>query len=172
MLHINDIKFSNLDVLGLLISLDTSKGCGINSLSPKLFKFCAVPLLQIICHLFHTSISFSTIPIDWCTHCVVPVYKIGDKSSVSNYRPISLLCKVLETIVYNNYVRERSSNISLVSCPTDQHSNNYLHLQIKSLGEVGVVCIDFKKAFDSMSHNQTASTRNNWKSMENGLKHI
>jgi len=50
MLHINDIQFSNLDDLDLLTSLDTSKASGINSLSPKLFKFCAVPLLQIICH--------------------------------------------------------------------------------------------------------------------------
>jgi len=101
-LHIDDIQFSESDVLDLLTSLDTSNACGIDSLSPKLFKFYAIPLLQIICHLFYTSISFSTIPPDWRTHCVVPVCKTDDKSSVSNYRPISLLCiqsKVLDRIV-------------------------------------------------------------------------
>ena len=83
------------------------------NLSPKVFKHCAVPLLQIICHLFYTSISSSTIPHDWCTHCVVLIHKSGDKSSLSNYRPILLLCilsKVLKRVVYNNiidYVSEK-----------------------------------------------------------------
>ena len=91
-LPIDEMQFSELDVLDLLTFLDTSTACGIDSLSSTSFKFCAVTLLQIICHLFHTSISFCTIPLDWHSHCVDPVYKTGDKSSVSNCRPISLLC--------------------------------------------------------------------------------
>jgi len=117
MLHINDMQFSDSDVLDLLTSLDTSKACVISTAwSPTLFKFCAVPLLQIICHLFHTSISFSAILLNWRTHhthCVVTVYKTGDKSSVSNYRFISLLCILLVLDICNNwieYVREKSSN--------------------------------------------------------------
>ena len=88
----NDIQFTNCDVFELLTSLDVSKACGIDNLSPKVFKhvLCSTITLQIICHLFYTSISSSTIPHDWCTHCVVPIHKSGEKSSVSNYRPISL----------------------------------------------------------------------------------
>ena len=73
----------------------------------KFFKYCALPLLQVICHLFRTSLSCSTIPQDWRTHCVIPIYKSGDKTSVSNYRPISLLCilsKVMERLVYDNII--------------------------------------------------------------------
>ena len=95
----SDIYFSDSDIFELLTSLDVGKAYGIDNLSPIIFKHCAVPLLQIICHLFHTSISTSIIPCDWRTHCIVPIYKSGDKSSVSNYRPISLSCilsKVLE----------------------------------------------------------------------------
>jgi len=91
------------------------KACGIDNFSPKVFKYCAGSLLLIICHLSRTSISCSFIPLEWRTHCVVPVYESGDKSSVSNYRPISLLwilSKVLKRIVYNNIiscVREQST---------------------------------------------------------------
>jgi len=35
MLHINDVQFSDTDFLDLLTSLDTSKACGIDSLSPR-----------------------------------------------------------------------------------------------------------------------------------------
>ena len=109
---LHEIQFTESDVLAILSTLDVSKACGIDNFSPKIFRYCVLSLLQIICHLFFTSLSSSTIPNDWRTHCVVPVYKSGDKSSVCNYRPISLLCilsKVLERIVYNNmidYVRD------------------------------------------------------------------
>ena len=39
-LAIHDIRFFDTDVLYLLASFDTSKACGIDNLSPKIFKFC------------------------------------------------------------------------------------------------------------------------------------
>ena len=160
--HVQDILFSDSDVLDLLISLDKTKACGIDSFSPKIFKHCAGPLLHIICHLFQTSISCSFIPLDWRTHCVVPVYKSGDKSSVSNYRPISLLCilsKVLERIVYNNiinHVREQSTKHQFGFLPRRSTLQQLLVFAEKVFEpnkcEVDVVYMDFKKAFDSVSH--------------------
>ena len=112
---LHDIQFTQSDVFAILTSLDINKACGFDNFNPKIFRYCTSSLLQIICHLFSTSILSSTIPIDWCTHCIVPVFKSGDKSSVCNYHPISLLCilsKVLERIVYNNmidYIRALST---------------------------------------------------------------
>jgi len=57
-------------------------------------------------------------PKDWCTHCVVPIFKSGDKSSVCNYRPISVLCilsKVLERIVYNSMLKHMHVEGSLTN---------------------------------------------------------
>ena len=45
------------------------------------------------------------IPTQWKQANVVPVHKKGNKSQVSNYRPISLLCivsKVMERYIYNS----------------------------------------------------------------------
>ena len=43
--------------------------------------------------------------IDWKLVNVTPIFKKGKKSSVSNYRPVSLtvnLCKVFESILRDN----------------------------------------------------------------------
>ena len=93
---LHDIQFTQSDVFAVLTSLDINKACGFDNFNPKIFRYCASLLLQIICHLFSTSMLSSTIPIDWRTHCIVPVFKSGDKSSVCNYRPISLLCILKE----------------------------------------------------------------------------
>ena len=55
--------------------------------------------------LFQTSLIYETIPLEWKCHSITPIHKSGDRSCVSNYRPISLLCnisKVLERIVFNH----------------------------------------------------------------------
>ena len=45
------------------------------------------------------------VPSDWKKANVTAIFKKGDKSSSSNYRPVSLtsqVCKVLESIVTDN----------------------------------------------------------------------
>ena len=55
------------------------------------------------------------LPNKWRIHKIIPIYKSGDKSSVKNYHPISLLCcisKVLESIIYDWIYDTISSHIS------------------------------------------------------------
>ena len=59
---LNDIVISQTDVYDILTSLDVSKASGIDNISPKIFKHCAAPLLQVICHLFSISLQTSSIP--------------------------------------------------------------------------------------------------------------
>ena len=64
---LHDIQFTDPDVLAMLTTLDTSKACDIDNFNPKIFQYYALLLLQIICHLFSTSSSSST--IDGFTVC-------------------------------------------------------------------------------------------------------
>jgi hypothetical protein len=53
--------------------------------------------------LFNLSLSKSEFPTQWKIASVLPLFKKGDKSLISNYRPISLLSavgKVFERIVF------------------------------------------------------------------------
>ena len=55
--------------------------------------------------LFNTSYHFATLPSDWKGANVLPLFKKGDPSLVSNYRPISLtstLGKIMESMVRDN----------------------------------------------------------------------
>ena len=159
---LNDIVISESDVYDMLVSLDVNKASGIDNISPKLFKNCALPLLQIICHLFTVSLCNGEIPKDWRTHCVVPIFKSGDKSSVCNYRPISLLCilsKVLERIVYNSMLKHVEGSLTkhqfgfLPNRSTLQQLLTFTNEILEAKTEVDVVYMDFRKAFDSVSHN-------------------
>lgn len=98
------------------------------------------------------------------THKIVPIYKSAGKSSVKNYRPISLLCcvsKVLESVIYDQiysivlpnistsqfgFLRQRSSVQQLLKF------TNHIHEALNMKTQVDAVYFDVRKAFDSVSH--------------------
>ena len=86
------------------MSLHSRKAMGIDGIGPSVLKHSALALCGPLHHLFiMLSLSLSYIPEEWHTHLVTSILKSGDASSVTNYRPISLLCcisKVLERIVF------------------------------------------------------------------------
>ena len=60
-------------------------------------------------------------PERWKFSLIKPIYKSGDKSSPSNYRPISLLAvfsKIFEKVLYNRLIDHLHSNVILKSFNT------------------------------------------------------
>ena len=105
------------------------------------------------------------IPVQWKQGDAVPVHKKGDKSQVSNYRPLSLLCivsKIMERYIYNNVFKVVEPIIN-----TNQHgfmNVKYCTTQLLTVyGDIGkhldegkqtdMIFLDFSKAFDSVDHN-------------------
>jgi sarcosine oxidase/L-pipecolate oxidase len=63
-----------------------------------------VQISKPLCMLFNKSLHQNILPTDWKLSHVIPLFKVGDKSFPSNYRPVSLLScvsKLLEKIVLN-----------------------------------------------------------------------
>ena len=52
---LHDIKATEIEVLTILNSLDVNKAAGINNISAKVLRYCALPLLKPICHLPYNS---------------------------------------------------------------------------------------------------------------------
>ena len=97
---------------------------------------------------------------------VVPLFKAGDKSMFSNYRPISVLTsfsKILEKLVYNRLI----DYLSKYKIPSDNqfgfrkhHSTEYalallydkICSAIDSNDATVEIFIDLSKAFDTVNH--------------------
>ena len=101
----------------LNIKYDTSKACGPDHITPKLLKLSAEFISGPLSQLFNQSMSSGTLPKDWTTANIVPIYKKGERCLVNNYRPISLtsiIVKVMEKVISRQLVTvlEKSGHIS------------------------------------------------------------
>ena len=117
-------------------------------------------------HIFNLSITSGTIAMELKIARVVPLFKAGDKSIFSNYRPISVLpsfSKILEKLVYNRLI-DYLSKYKILSDNQfgirKDHSTEYalalLYDKISSAVDsneatVGIF-IDLSKAFDTVNH--------------------
>ena len=71
--------------------LDTGKATGIDNVSAKYFKMSAAIVAPILVHISNYSIKSNSFPTLFKTAKVVPIYKKGDNTVMSKYRPISIL---------------------------------------------------------------------------------
>ena len=163
-LSLSTVNITPLDVFQALSSLDPSKASSNDSISPALLKNCAGSLTIPVHYLLTLSLGTQSLPLEWRTHCIVPVFKSGDRALINNYRPISLLSvisKVLEKIVYQNLFDFLYSRLSIYqfgfiprqSCLQQLLSFTHELYLAKSLHhDADVIYLDYKKAFDSVVH--------------------
>ena len=85
------IHLTESDVFNAIANLNPHKAAGIDYIAPRVLKYCACTLTLRLHHLFTTSLNTSIIPNEWKMHKIIPVYKSSDKTSVKNYRPISIM---------------------------------------------------------------------------------
>lgn len=104
------------------------------------------------------------IPEDWKTANVVPDHKKGAKTSVENYRPISLtslVMKIFEKIIRDELLMKCQPRLNKFqhvflpfrSCTTEMNSfADSLSISLNDHVRCDVVYFDFCKAFDSVNH--------------------
>ena len=100
-----EIKIDLNGVIKLLSNLKPDKAAGPDSIKPVVLKQLKTEIAPVICLLFEKSLQTGQLPSDWKKAQVCPLFKKGDKTEPSNYRPISLtciLCKVMEHIIASN----------------------------------------------------------------------
>ena len=153
-------------VLVLLSRLCKSKSTGLDKISAKLLRECADLIAESLCTIFNQSIVSGIFPDEWKLSKVVPLFKQGNRSDLSNYRPISVIpvvAKVFERIIYDQLYNHLTIH-KLIS----RHQSGFrpLHSTITALLEAtdswaynidqgnvnAVVFLDLKKAFDTVDH--------------------
>ena len=109
-----DIFYINSNqVIDILQTLKLGKASGNDSISHQMLKKTSYTVSVPLSLLFNLSFEKAEFPSQWKTAIVMPLFKTGDKSLVSNYRPISLLSavgKVFERIVFKNVFNHLIAN--------------------------------------------------------------
>jgi hypothetical protein len=96
-------KASPNELYNIMSHLNNSKSSSSDNLSNFLVKSCRNEILHPLLHVFNLSLEHGIFPNKLKTAKVIPLYKSGDTTLMSNYRPISLispLAKLLERLMH------------------------------------------------------------------------
>ena len=159
-------KVEESTVLELLQSIDDRKSAGSDGLPGCILKNYAKDLTPSVTQLINASFTSSELPTPLKLATVSPIFKNGDPSLATQYRPILLLplvSKLLEKVVARQ-LRSYLEEFSII--PKEQfaywqhHStedalvyaiNNFLMAKDQGL-YTGLVFVDMSKAFDRVEH--------------------
>ncbi|CAL4110183.1 unnamed protein product, partial [Meganyctiphanes norvegica] len=165
--EIRNIIITQEEVQTRLEKLNVYKSSGPDNIHPFVLQKTASAISIPLTMIFRQSLSSGECPTDWRTANVTPIHKKGDRTDPSNYRPVSLtsqVCKVLEAIVRKHILEHLADNDILSdrqhgfregrSCLTNLLEVMECWTEILDEGDgVDVAYLDFRKAFDLVSHN-------------------
>ena len=112
-----DITINIAGVAKLLRSLKPHKATGPDGVPARLLKEIADEVAPAVTLLFQASLDQGRIPPSWKKALIVPIFKKGNRSVASNYRPISLttiLCKLCEHIMHCSIIGHLSKHNILI----------------------------------------------------------
>jgi hypothetical protein len=91
-----------------LAAIRKNKTVGPDGISGEIIKLGGEGMIPYLARLLDVTVNNAACPSDWKKAIVVPIYKGGDRSLVSNYRPVSLtsvVCKQMEHVI-SSYLRK------------------------------------------------------------------
>ena len=164
--EIRDIEISQEDVQSRLEKLNVNKSCGPDNIHPFVLQRTASEISVPLTKIFKLSLSMGECPDDWRSANVTPIHKKGSRTNPGNYRPVSLTsqsCKVLESIVRKHILEHLMTNNILSNSQHGFRSGrscltNLLEIMedwteiIDDYDDIDVAYLDFRKAFDLVSH--------------------
>ena len=153
------------EIKGVIHSLNNSSS-GWDEIPTFLVKKCVDSFIEPLTYLVNSSISEGIFPSELKLARVVPIFKSGDPSLITNYRPISVLSffsKVFEKVMYNHIISFMNKNDVLYDQQfgfRQKHSTQQAIIMLvdkitRSLdaGDIVIsVFLDLKKAFDTVDH--------------------
>ena len=100
-------------VLKQLLALKTNKAIGLDKISAKLLKCVSHSIYQSVTKLLNLSTTTCCFPEVWKCSKVTALFKSGDRTNTTNYRPISILptlSKILERAVHSQLYEYLDAN--------------------------------------------------------------
>jgi len=154
--------------IGNIISqLNSNSASGEDGISAKFIKYFKNYFIPPLVFIINFSFTSGIFPDDLKYSIVTPVFKAGDKTNVSNYRPISVInqfAKVFEKAIAYRLNKHLSFN-NIISCNQygfrpNKSTDDALFLTMKTIYSALndnkrclAIFLDLAKAFDSVPHN-------------------
>ena len=162
----NNITVRTKGVEKLLSNLQPDKATGPDMIPARLLKQLSTEIAPALALVFQSSLDCGRVPRDWTMAHVVPLFKKGDKSAASNYRPVSLtsICsKALEHVLHSNIMDPLEEHNILTDaqhgfrCKRSCETQLIATIQELARGlsegrQLDVILLDFAKAFDKVPH--------------------
>ncbi len=153
-------------VVKLLSNLQPKKAAGPDTIPARVLRDYAEEIAPGLTCVFQQSLDSGSLPEDWRQANISPVFKKGDRTKASNYRPVSLTsicCKTLEHIVhasimdhldYHHILCEEQHGFRCKhSCESQLIQTIHdLSKALDNKQETDVIIMDFSKAFDKVAH--------------------
>ena len=161
---VSPIKVNIQGIQKLLKDIKPHKATGPDNIPGRLLKEAADELSPELAHLFQMSVDNGKIPLDWKAALVTPVFKKGNRSTPSNYRPISstsIVCKVLKHVIHTSVISHFERNGILTDCQHGLRKRRLCEAQLiftigaKGLNDkqqIDAVLLDFSKTFNRVPH--------------------
>lgn len=161
-LHLRKVTLD--DVKNAISQIKANMTMGPDNIPAFLIRDCAILLAYPLCIIYNMIIENSVFPDLWKLSKVTPIFKKGDNTDITNYRPITIICnfsKLLEIILYdplyahvnNCLLPEQHGFISGRSTVTNLViKTQYISEVLDQRGQVDVIYTDFSKAFDKLDH--------------------
>jgi len=134
--------------------------------SGEILKLVGEAMIPYLARLLDITMNNGTLPGDWKTDTVIPIHKGGDRSLVTNYRPVSLtsvVCKQMEHVIAS-YIRQVwDKNDWLYECQHGFRPGYSCESQVITVcqdiadsldngDKTDAVIVDFSKGFDLVPH--------------------
>ena len=164
--HLNQ-PFTLDELRDNLNKLKNNKAPGLDGIKNEMIKCSSSIILEIVLSFFNLCLSVGIFSSSLCKGIINPIHKEGPRSDPESYRGIclmncltKLLCSMMNERVYtflqNNQVINKAQIGFLKGNRTTDHIltlksiiNKYVH---DGKGKLYACFVDFRKAFDSLSH--------------------
>ena len=162
------IEVQEHEIVKYIDKIKVNKAPGPDAIYPIVLKELKSVIAKPLAYIFNQSLRSGVIPEDFKIANVTPIFKKGDKTKASNYRPISLTSiagKIQESIIRDRIVNH-IEEFNLIN--NTQHGfrnkksclTNLLEFFSKVVSDfdekraVDIIYLDFRKAFDLVPHDK------------------
>lgn len=156
------------EIINYINSLKNDSAPGMDKIDSRLIKENHMYLIKPLVHIINLIFSTGEVPEQFKISIVTPIFKAGDKSEISNYRPISVMnnfskifekClkdRLLHFLQINNVLSK--NQYAFIGGSGTENALYELTKKITENLENGERCIavflDLAKAFDTVPHDQ------------------